>query len=82
MIGRSGPAFLSDERHLVVGALSWGPLLAPRKAWVAYVMGDKAGVLAALSALDAFDAELSGDPLRRDAARLRTLVLQREEGVR
>ena len=79
MIGRSGPAFLSDERHLVVGALSWGPLLAPRKAWVAYVMGDKAGVLAALSA---FDAELSGDPLRRDAARLRTLVLQREEGVR
>jgi hypothetical protein len=54
-------------------------LLALRKAQAAYVMGDEPGALAALSA---FDGELSGDPLRRDAARLRTLMLQREEGVR
>lgn len=54
-------------------------LLALRKAQAAYVMGDKSG---ALTALGAFDGELSGDPLRSEAARLRTLVLQREEGVR
>lgn len=54
-------------------------LLALRKAQAAYVIGDKPGALAALGA---FDGELSGDPLRSDAARLRALVVQREEGVR
>ena len=48
------------------------PLLALLKARAAYVMGDKAGALAALSVVE---GELSRDPLRRDAARQRTLVL-------
>jgi hypothetical protein len=43
------------------------------------VIGDKPGALAALGA---FDGEFSGDPLRSDAARLRALGVQREEGVR
>ncbi len=54
-------------------------LLALRKAQAAYVNGDKPGALAALGA---FEGELAGDPLRSDAARLRALVVQREEGVR
>jgi RNA polymerase sigma-70 factor (ECF subfamily) len=54
-------------------------LLALRRAQAAYVIGDKPG---ALEALGAFDGELSGDPLRSNAARLRALVMERDEGVR
>jgi RNA polymerase sigma factor (sigma-70 family) len=54
-------------------------LLALRKAQAAYMIGDAPG---ALDALGAFDRELSRDPLRSGAERLRALVVQREEGVR
>jgi RNA polymerase sigma-70 factor (ECF subfamily) len=54
-------------------------VLALRRAQAAYVIGDRPGALAALGA---FERELAGDPLRSNAARLRALVIQREEGVR
>ena len=54
-------------------------VLALRRAQAAYVIGDKPGVL---EALGAFERELSGDPLRSNAERLRALVNQRDDTVR
>jgi RNA polymerase sigma factor (sigma-70 family) len=50
-----------------------GALLALRKAQAAYVVGDRA---AALDALSGFEREFADDPLRISAERLRALVLR------